>query len=106
MKIMKNYQNKHYTAKDQKDKKIGEKGFKFRMAEDGEAYRLSGYKFNAVTPFFMKDETLPIILSKEVANLDPAYFWLGGGRYTLKIGISVDDFKHYCGDRLIIEDIS
>jgi prolyl-tRNA editing enzyme YbaK/EbsC (Cys-tRNA(Pro) deacylase) len=51
--------------------------------------RLSGYQFNAVTPFFMNDSTLPIIIDKSIINLDPPYFWLGGGRVSLKLGISV-----------------
>ena len=67
---------------------------------------LSGYKFNAVTPFFMKNESLPIIIDKSIADLEPAYFWMGGGRVSLKLGTSVADFQKYCGDRLIIDSIS
>ena len=64
---------------------------------------LSGYKFNAVTPFFMANESLPVILDENIANLESGYFWMGGGRVSLKIGISVSDFKRYIGDRLIID---
>ena len=35
-----------------------------------------------------------------------AYFWLGGGRVELKLGVSVDEFLEYFGDRVIIGDIS
>ena len=68
--------------------------------------RLSGYRFNAVFPFFMKDETLPIILDQSIADLRPQYFWMGGGRVSLKTGTSVADFKKYAGDRLIIDQVS
>ena len=67
---------------------------------------LSGYRFNAVTPFFMQNQTMPVILDQSVADLDPQYFWMGGGRVSLKLGTSVADFKSYFGDRLIVESIS
>ena len=60
---------------------ISTKGFRFRLAEHEDALSLSGYEFNAITPFFMQGEgqNLPIILSEEIAKLDPAYFWFSGG---------------------------
>ena len=51
----KNYQNSFYTSKADADKKIGAKGFKFRMASPEDMANLSGYEFNAVTPWGMKD---------------------------------------------------
>ena len=102
--VAKKYQNSFYN--DQPEKKIGGKGFKFRLATDTAMAELSGYKFNAVTPFFMKDETLPMILDESIANLDCGYFWLGGGRVSLKTGVSVGEFKKYVGDRLIVDNIS
>ena len=49
---------------------------------------------NAITPFFMKPggQKLPILLSEKIAKLDPSYFWMGGGRLELKMGISVEEF--------------
>jgi prolyl-tRNA editing enzyme YbaK/EbsC (Cys-tRNA(Pro) deacylase) len=85
---------------------VGGKGFKFRLASDKDMERLSGYKFNAVTPFFMSDQTLPIILDSEIANLDCGYFWMGGGRVPLKIGISVQEFSNHIGERLVVDLIS
>ena len=41
-----------------------------------------------------------MVLDKHIAELDPQYFWLGGGRWSLKLGISIDDFKKYTGDKL------
>ena len=67
---------------------------------------LSGYRFNAVTPYFMANESLPVILDESIATLDPAYFWLGGGRVSLKLGTSICEFKDYLGSRLIIDKIS
>ena len=50
-------------------KKVGVKGFHFRLAEEADALNLSGYKYNAITPFFMNGggEHLPIILSEDIA---------------------------------------
>ena len=102
--VAKRYQNSFYE--NEPEKKVGIKGHKFRLATDEDMDRLSGYRFNAVFPFFMKDETLPIILDQSIAELRPQYFWMGGGRVSLKTGTSVADFKKYAGDRLIIEQVS
>ena len=67
--MAKRYQNSFYEKEE--DKKIGIKGHKFRLATNEDMAELSGYKFNAVFPFFMKNETLPIILDKSIADLDP-----------------------------------
>lgn len=106
---MKNYQRDAY--KDQKDKQIGRKFFKYRLAEEEDAYALSGYRYNAITPFFMRDERggndLKIIIADTIVNgLNPGYFWLGGGRVELKLGVSVEEFLAYFGDRVIVGNIS
>ena len=100
----KNYQNSFYE--NEKDKKIGIKGFKFRLATSEDMEKISGYYFNAVTPFFMKDESHPVLVDRHIAELQPSYFWLGGGRVSLKLGISVPDFKSYLGPRYQAADIS
>jgi hypothetical protein len=41
---------------------------------------MTGYAYNSVTPFFSKSEHILIVLDQAVYNLDPQYFWLGGGR--------------------------
>ena len=102
--VAKRYQNSFYE--NEPEKKVGIKGFKFRLAENQDMEDLSGYRFNAVTPFFMTNNTLPVILDSSIANLDPGFFWMGGGRVSLKLGISVKDTKTFFGDRLIIDTIS
>ena len=62
------------------------------MADEADAYELSGYTYNSVTPFFMKDNSLRIIIGNTIASLEPRYFWLGGGRIELKMGISLEEF--------------
>ena len=47
--IMKKYQNE----KTKTSAKVSTKGFKFKHTEEEEAYELSGYEFNEITPFFM-----------------------------------------------------
>lgn len=32
---------------------------------------------------------IPIILSEDITELEPAYFWFSGGRMNIKMGISV-----------------
>lgn len=102
---MKNYQRDAY--KNDKSKVIGRKFFKYRLAEEEDAYALSGYKYNAITPFFMNNNDLKIIIADTIVHgLNPAYFWLGGGRVELKIGVSVEEFMAYFGDRVIVGNIS
>ena len=101
---MKKYQNSFYEK--EPEMKVGIKGHKFRLAENQDMEELSGYRFNAVMPFFMTNTTLPIILDSDIANLSPEYFWMGGGRVSLKLGTSIDDLKKYLGERLIIDKIS
>ena len=35
---------------------------------------------------------MPMILTKQVTELRPAYFWMGGGEVELKLGMSVPEF--------------
>ena len=102
--VAKRYQNSFYEK--EPSKKIAIKGHKFRLASNEAMAELSGYRFNAVFPFFMKNDTLPIILDKSITELDPQYFWMGGGRVSLKTGTGIEDFKKYAGDRLIIDQVS
>jgi prolyl-tRNA editing enzyme YbaK/EbsC (Cys-tRNA(Pro) deacylase) len=50
---------------------VSNKGFHFRLAEHEEALALTGYQFNAITPFLIEKEAknLPILLSEEIASL-------------------------------------
>jgi len=102
---MRNYQRDAHKNED--SKQIGRKFFKYRLAAEEDAYALSGYKYNAITPFFMQNNDLKIIISESIVkDLDPAYFYLGGGRVELKMGLSVEEFLNYFGDRVIVGNIS
>lgn len=35
---------------------------------------------------------MPMLLTERVAELRPAYFWMGGGEVELKLGMSVQEF--------------
>lgn len=102
--VVKDYQRKH--NKDNQDKWVGRSFYKFRLAEDQEAYELTGYQYNGIMPFLTTCSNLVIIISEHIYNLDPKYFWMGGGRPELKLGISVEDFMRYFNDRVIVGDIS
>ena len=68
---------------------------------------MSGYEFNAITPFLMSGggEKLPVILSEDIAKLEPSYLWHSGGTQQVKMGVSVSDFKRHFGDRVIVAKI-
>ena len=58
---MKKYQNENTKT----GKQVSNKGFHFKFADEEDAIALSGYVFNAITPFLMTGggQNLPIILS-------------------------------------------
>lgn len=62
---------------------------------------MTGYDYNAITPFFMK-QPLPVVLSEDIRDLQPAYFWFSGGRINVKMGVSVADFLSYFGSRAMV----
>ncbi len=86
-------------------KPMSRQGFHFRLAQDEEAFQMSGYKYNAITPFFFKDPTVPIILSEDITLLEPAYIWFSGGTLDVKMGVAVNDFLRYFGSRVIVAKI-
>ena len=45
---------------------------------------MTGYEYGSVTPFCLKTQ-LPIILSKRINDLNPRFFYMGGGEIDLKI---------------------
>jgi prolyl-tRNA editing enzyme YbaK/EbsC (Cys-tRNA(Pro) deacylase) len=87
---MKKFQNDNTKTGSQ----VANKGFHFRLANHEEALALTGYEFNAITPFLINAEAknLPILLSEDIALLQPAYLWFSGGRIQIKMGVSVADF--------------
>jgi prolyl-tRNA editing enzyme YbaK/EbsC (Cys-tRNA(Pro) deacylase) len=51
--------------------------FDWRVADPADNDRITGYQFNSVTPFGLREQ-VPIYLSSDVSNL--GYFWMGGGQ--------------------------
>ena len=50
---------------------------------------MTGYRYNAVTPFALRKD-LDVILSDNIAKL--GFFYLGGGAVDLKIRVATDEF--------------
>jgi len=71
--------------------KLGIQYFRPRQAAFETSEKLSGYPSGSVTPVGIKTP-LPIILSHEIAKLQPDFFWMGGGEEFLKLGLHVSDF--------------
>jgi len=71
--------------------KLGMQYFRPRQAAFETSEKLSGYPSGSVTPVGLKTP-LPIILSHEIAKLQPDLFWMGGGEELLKLGLHVSDF--------------
>ena len=69
--------------------RLDESQFDLRVADPSDNDRITGYAFNSVTPFGLKDP-VPIILSSAIVPY--SYFWMGGGHVHLKLGMSVSDF--------------
>ncbi len=70
---------------------VGIKWFNMRLAPDEESKALTGYGHNAVTPVGMA-HPIPIVLSHKILELDPPFFWMGGGEVDLKLGLSAPQF--------------
>eukprot|EP00792_Barthelona_sp_PAP020_P004065 TRINITY_DN1862_c0_g1_i1.p1 TRINITY_DN1862_c0_g1~~TRINITY_DN1862_c0_g1_i1.p1 ORF type:complete len:210 (+),score=66.81 TRINITY_DN1862_c0_g1_i1:32-631(+) len=64
--------------------------------------KLTGFEFNAVTPFGLKFEC-PVVLSKRIFDLTPNLFFLGGGEIDLKLRVDTQQFVDGLG--AIIADI-
>eukprot|EP00980_Cylindrotheca_fusiformis_P019005 scaffold6374_cov121-Cylindrotheca_fusiformis.AAC.6 len=69
--------------------RLDESSYDIRVASPEDNDRITGYKFNSVTPFGLKEPVM-IILSSEIVPY--SYFWMGGGHVHLKLGMSVSDF--------------
>ena len=74
------------------DGKLGKQYFRPRQARPEVSEELSGYESGSVTPVGLKTQ-LPLILSHKIDQLQPDFFWMGGGEQLLKLGMSVTDFK-------------
>lgn len=63
--------------------------FDFRMAKEDDSDRVTGFVHNSVTPFGLLEPSVPIVLSKAVMDVNPAFIWMGGGHVNLKLGMAV-----------------
>jgi len=70
------------------------KQYNFRLCSPEDNERLTGYTHNGVTPLGTR-EKLPIIMSHLIADLNPAFFWLGAGEVDLKLRISFKEFVEH-----------
>lgn len=73
------------------ERRLPRKRFHFRLANEADNDRLSGFTHNAISPFGML-ENIPIVICKNVVDVQPSYIFMGGGKVDLKLGISVADF--------------
>ncbi|KAK9825072.1 hypothetical protein WJX74_006099 [Apatococcus lobatus] len=62
-----------------------------RLAPEATSGQLTGFGHNAVTPVGMRTP-LPIIMSHHIQNLQPGWFWMGGGEVDLKLGLPTAAF--------------
>ena len=58
-----------------------------------------------IEDFIFVAACMSIILSEDIAQLEPPYLWHSGGRIQIKMGVSVADFKRHFGDRVIVAKI-
>ena len=70
--------------------RLGESSYDFQVASSEDNDRITGYKFNSVTPFGLKEKVM-IVLSSEIVPY--SFFWMGGGHVNLKLGMSVTEFQ-------------
>ncbi|KEP60699.1 UNVERIFIED_CONTAM: YbaK/proline-tRNA ligase associated domain-containing protein [Hammondia hammondi] len=68
--------------------KLGNKKLNFNFCKASE--ELTGFVYNAVTPFAAKTD-IPLIVDSALLALDPPLVWLGGGEVDLKLRVSVAD---------------
>ena len=73
------------------ENKLGKRQFYFRLAREEDQVRLTGYKFNAVSPVGMT-EYVPIILAKSIVSQKLGSIFLGGGEIDVKLRVSVQEF--------------
>ncbi|KAF9128778.1 hypothetical protein BGW39_004770 [Mortierella sp. 14UC] len=62
-----------------------------RIAPAEKSLELTGFSTNGVSPVGMKTD-LPILVSKELAELSPPIFYLGAGHVDWKIAVPLEGF--------------
>lgn len=95
---LKAYINKKYNIKIPKSK------YHLRVCDKKAAYDMTGFTFNGIGPYLMKENDMFFIFPLTLYRLYPNFFTLGGGHRDLKVGVSVSDFMKLFGDRTIVLD--
>ena len=70
--------------------------YNYRVASEPDNIRLTGFEHNAVSPFGLIDETIPIIIPKSITDSKVKFIWLGGGHEHLKVGVAVSELLGKC----------
>ncbi|PFH33454.1 YbaK/proline-tRNA ligase associated domain-containing protein [Besnoitia besnoiti] len=68
--------------------KLGNKKLNFNFCRT--SAELTGFVYNAITPFASKTE-IPVIVDAPLLALQPPLLWLGGGEVDLKLRVSLAD---------------
>ena len=74
-KNLKNFINEKFNLK------LANKHFHFRLAKNEVAFEMTGFTFNAIGPFLMKCKDMKILFPKNLYEIYPQYFFVGGGEY-------------------------
>lgn len=70
--------------------------FNFQLCPSEVSAELTGYHHNGVCPVGLSTR-LPIIVSHKIAELVPAFLWLGGGHKDVKLGCPVNKLIYATG---------
>jgi len=87
------------------EKKASRSAFNFRVCEESESDRLSGYGHNGVTPLFFA-EPVPVFVAKAIEDVGVGYLWLGGGDTDIKLRVSLAELREKAGVEVVVADIS
>ncbi len=63
-----------------------------RLAPEDASSYLTGYGRNGVSPFGIRDGTIPIIVCASILRIRPKFIWMGGGHEDWKLGVAVCEF--------------
>ncbi|KAJ2784264.1 hypothetical protein GGI15_002313 [Coemansia interrupta] len=74
-----------------RQEKVAKKHFNFRLADQEETEKRTGFMRNGVSPFGAR-EMWPVLLSEEITRLSPPVMWFGGGHVDYKLAMPVDTF--------------
>mmetsp|Transcript_24517 Transcript_24517/g.57916 ORF Transcript_24517/g.57916 Transcript_24517/m.57916 type:complete len:395 (+) Transcript_24517:41-1225(+) len=74
---------------------VGKQFFKFHLCPPKVSFELTGYDYNAVVPLGMPVD-VPVVMSHKIAELSPAFFWMGAGDVDAKLGLNVPEYIKRC----------